>query len=74
MRAWRHVNENVNENVNKKKSWFNPPTGFDPVTSGLNAITIPKSDPLLKACRRIRRRCFTALFLCATGGKLFLLH
>ena len=34
MRAWRHVNENVNENVNKKKSWFNPPTGFDPVTSG----------------------------------------
>ena len=44
------------------------------MTSGLDAITIPKSDLLLKACQRIRRRCFTALFLCATGGKLFLLH
>ena len=25
----------VNENENKKKSGFIPPTGFDPVTSGL---------------------------------------
>ena len=70
---WRHVNGKWKMKIRKKVVLY-PPAGFDPATSGLDAITIPKSDPLLRACQRIRRRCFTAHFLCATGGKWVLLH